>query len=592
MRNSLRSQLTLLFIGLALVPLMVVASVQARVSFTTQERQALELEKQVVRRVSSTVGDYVVKLEDELTHAAQFENLTSLTQREQNRILLRYLTHQDFYFTELVLLDNKGMERAYVSRLRTLSPGELKSRYDAPEFMHVSWYNVTYYSPVSFDPVLGEPYIIVAVPIHSWNLDVLDGVLVAKARMKSMWDLLGELQLGEGETVFITDDTGRVIAHRNPSAVFRGLTYTVPDQDGRGAGLEGGSVILARDEVRFGTQTFKVVAQKTTSSALALGVRLLVITGIVMVVTLIVAVIAGLTAIRRIVQPVESMAATARSIAAGDLSQQVNITRRDEIGVLAQAFNSMTAQLREFIGTLEQRVADRTKAIETSAEVSRRLSTILNQGELVKEVVEQLKAGFSYYHAHIYLFDEGRQNLVMVGGTGDAGQTMLARGHKLAAGKGLVGRAAESNAPVLVSDTTQDPGWLPNPLLPETRSELAIPIAIGDQVLGVLDIQQDRVSGLTQEDVTLLQSIANQVAIALQNARAYAHTERQVYRETLISTIVQKIRSTTNVEDAMMVAVRELGRAVGAPHTRLRLHAAVATGKSSQPQTHDLEEAL
>jgi len=115
------------------------------------------------------------------------------------------------------------------------------------------------------------------------------------------------------------------------------------------------------------------------------------------------------------------------------------------------------------------------------------------------------------------MYDEEHGELVMAGGTGEAGATMLANGHKLSKGQGLVGRAAESNEPILVNDTSRDPNWLPNPLLPETKSEVAMPISIGNKVLGVLDIQHNIVDGLKREDVDSLQSIANQVAIALQN---------------------------------------------------------------------------
>lgn len=228
-------------------------------------------------------------------------------------------------------------------------------------------------------------------------------------------------------------------------------------------------------------------------------------------------------------------------------------------------------EVRELASNLELKVTERTRALATTAEVSRRLSTILDPNQLLAEVVEQIRNAFNYYHAHIYLKDESGNELIMAGGTGEVGKALLAKGHKIPTGKGLVGHAAQLNKTLLVKDTSQDPDWLPNPLLPETKSEIAVPISVGTEVLGVLDVQQNTVNGLQEEDANLLLSIAYQVAIALKNAQAYTNTQDQAERQSVINEIGKKIQNTSTIEQALQVTVRELGQALGVRDSRVVL---------------------
>lgn len=241
------------------------------------------------------------------------------------------------------------------------------------------------------------------------------------------------------------------------------------------------------------------------------------------------------------------------------------------VGLLVKALASNLAELQTFTQSLEQRVAERTRVIEASVEVSRALSGILELTILVQEVVDQIRAAFDYYYVQIYLFNETQDKLILAAGSGEMGNAMLAAGHSLSPNQGIVGQAASGNKHVLVQDVALDDRWQPNALLPETKAETAVPIAIGSEVLGVLDVQANQVNSLSSDDLSFLQAVAGQVAVAIRNARLYEAAEQRLVYEARANTISQQIQQAASVETILQVAAQELEQALGVDRVTVQL---------------------
>jgi GAF domain-containing protein len=233
---------------------------------------------------------------------------------------------------------------------------------------------------------------------------------------------------------------------------------------------------------------------------------------------------------------------------------KLNVTSADSIGEIQKTFNLLTNVVIKRTRELEASAS----ALEAASTISQRLSTIHDIRQLVLETAQQLQQTFNYYHVNIYLYDPEKEFLVLTGGTGEAGKILLSQGHKIPRGKGLVGRASEKGIAVLISDTSKDNNWLPNPLLPETKSEIAAPIIFGDEVLGALDVQQNLIYGLTNNDIDLLRSVSSQLAVAIRNARLYESIEKRAENERVINLIMDQVQSTSSIENAVQVVTSEL----------------------------------
>ncbi|HNT53358.1 MAG TPA: GAF domain-containing protein [Anaerolineaceae bacterium] len=230
---------------------------------------------------------------------------------------------------------------------------------------------------------------------------------------------------------------------------------------------------------------------------------------------------------RRFTAPIGALTNSAEQMLHGNLNVRANIQSKDEFGVLANTFNSMAAQLSESIVTLEQRVQERTQGLELAAEVGRSVSRVRDLDSMLREAVELIRSRFNLYYVQIYLTDTIKSNLVLKSGTGSVGAELLSRNHRLPLlTSSINGRAAVEKKSIVVADTAASMTFRPNPLLPDTRSEMSIPLIVGDQVVGVLDMQSSEPNALNSENLTAYEALAGQLAIAIQNASSLAETRQ------------------------------------------------------------------
>jgi GAF domain-containing protein/HAMP domain-containing protein len=239
---------------------------------------------------------------------------------------------------------------------------------------------------------------------------------------------------------------------------------------------------------------------------------------------------------RSISTPIVNLAKKATSLAQGDLSARINIYQQDEIGSLANTFNTLGSELQSLIQTLEQKVADRTEDLQkqanrlrVAAEVARDATTSQDLDELLTRSAQLVMDRFGFYHTGVFLIDPQREYAVLRASPTEAGQEMLRRQHRLRIGEvGIVGYAAATGEPRIALDTGLDVAYFNNPLLPNTRSEMALPLVVNNQIIGVLDVQSEQAEAFTQEDIATLQIMADQLALAIQKAQFSEELQRNL----------------------------------------------------------------
>ena len=229
--------------------------------------------------------------------------------------------------------------------------------------------------------------------------------------------------------------------------------------------------------------------------------------------------------------PIYDLIKIFNKIEAGDLTQRAPVSGTDELGIVTVQFNRMLSRLETLQNSLEQQVVERTKQLSATNEVGRVAASSLDPEQLLAKVIPLIPEQFGYYFAAIYLVDSSGKWAELKEATGEAGRVLKQNHHRLEiAGKNMVGSAIRELSPRIAQIASEEKQRFENPLLPYTRSEMALPLMVGDRVLGALNVQSTRESDFGPQVIETMQNMAGQVAIALENARLFQEAQ-QIIKE-------------------------------------------------------------
>lgn len=424
------------------------------------------------------------------------------------------------------------------------SDPELKGEVLAEETYFQRGTSRPFVAPLAYNDALGQAAVLVSRPLLG-EYGRLLGVVVGRAdagALEGVMHLQEQGGLGStGETYLVSRD-GRLLTPARASDTGKQMqTEAVQEvltskEGGFGAypNYQGLTVIGAYNWLP--DLEVALVAEQERVEALEAVNRTAVLNASIAVVAVLAAGAISLSVAQSIGGPLNELAQVASDIAAGNLNRMASVDRRDEIGTLAEAFNTMTARLRGLIGQLEQRVAERTQELETrssyleaSAEVGRAASTLLDVDELIQEVVDLVHDRFDLYYVGLFLLDEMGEWAELRAGTGEAGRQMLLQEHRLlVGGESMIGQCVHRGEARIALDVGDEAVRFDNPLLPETRSEAALPLQSRGRMFGALTVQSQEAAAFDEDTVTVLQTMADQVAVALDNAYLFTEAEESL----------------------------------------------------------------
>ncbi len=550
LRGTIRGRLLLSYILVAVVPVIVIAITGVIFAWRSGRDRVLEQVNAVADIQAARIGDWAVTLRNGLDRAlrerdailyAQLLLRPRLTGTDagdtytnlQTGLLVSWIEYvtNDPLFDAIVLVDLDGRvlvstdERYRGQRLGSGAEADL----ERPFHIRFSW------PGLAMDP----SSVLATSTVKAEDGEVL-GVLIGRTSMLSFENALGS-QLGDtGEVYLVEEQSGLTLTpvwatDRNAEVpLVLGWADSGPrDGSGEYSNYLGLLVLGAyRSLPDLGTV---LIVEQAQSEALGAVRTMLVANSSIAVIVGIVSVVVSLLITRSIADPLAALGVTAERIAGGDLISVASESGSAEIQTLAAAFNSMTFQLREVIDGLENSVAERTHDLErrsmyaeAASEVGRAASAILDPDRLYRVTVELIRERLALLYVGLYTVEESGQWAVLRAGAGRTGESLVVDEHRVRLGQGAVGWAISNGRSRTVSELARD--GAEGELTPgRARSEAALPLRSRGQVLGALTVQSEQPGAFDQELVVVLQTMADQVAVAMDNARLLEDSQSALY---------------------------------------------------------------
>jgi GAF domain-containing protein/HAMP domain-containing protein len=602
--NSIRTRLIIILIAFALIPFALAIGLVVPTVRQSSQKQTMDSLEAIAALKENQILLWTEELQNSLATEIERDvapqRLVTLlrNQPETPTYDLVYQAQLDIFtsaitsrgvFEEFFVLDKDGNVILSTDSLR------VGRNFSTQPFFERGLLSPTI-QPPTYDAILGHYSVIAARPIQTEQGEVL-GLLAGRSPLANLNDLMAMRQgLGEtGETYLVGKDgilltdllpMVNMPSSERPTTYQIGIGYIRTEGSVNATSFQhngSGAYLNYQDLPVFGVYHWipelsvamlVELRQSEAQSTVLTATRL--ISGVV-VATLVFSVLAALLISANLSRPVANLTTIAGQIAAGNLDLRVTSTRRDEIGLLSQAFNAMTARLHSVIDSLEDRVAERTAQIEkrsdqlqAATEVSRSVTTILDTNTLIQSVVDLIQQRFDLYYVGLFLVDENREWAVLRAGTGQAGQAMLERGHRLHVGGGsMIGWSIANAQSRIALEAGEDPVRLATADLPDTRSEAAIPLRSRGQVLGAISVQSAQPNAFDRETITVFQNMADQIAIALDNARLFAQAQQtletvhQAYGDLSHQAWMERLQTRSLTYRRDIEGTRRLGHVVG-----------------------------